>query len=69
MKPYIYLFAIVFSLANCMAQSDFRNGYIITNSGDTVYGQIDYKGNRSNAKECIFLKTVPRKKLNTHPVI
>ncbi len=56
MKLYINILIFIFILTNCIAQSDFRNGYIINNSGDTVYGQINYKGNRSNAKECIFIK-------------
>lgn len=36
------------------AQSDFREGYLITNSGDTITGLINYKGNKSNAKKCLF---------------
>ncbi len=67
MKLYINILVLIFLLANCIAQSDFRNGYIINNFGDTVYGQIDYKWNRSNAKECIFIKNGSAKKIKYSP--
>jgi len=38
------------------SQSDFRNGYIIKNNNDTIYGLIDYRGNKANAKKCIYKK-------------
>lgn len=37
-----------------MAQSDFRDGYIVKNNNDTIYGLIDYKGNNANAMKCVF---------------
>jgi hypothetical protein len=36
------------------AQSDFRNAYYVNNSGDTIYGQINYRGDISNASKCEF---------------
>jgi len=39
------------------AQSDFKPGFIITNSNDTIRGFIDYQKNSINAKECVFKKT------------
>lgn len=35
-------------------QPDFRLGYIITSKSDTLYGEIEYKGDASLAKECRF---------------
>jgi hypothetical protein len=35
-------------------QTDFRNGFIIKNSGDTVRGLIDYRGDIRNSKICTF---------------
>lgn len=42
------------SILEILAQSDFRDGYIIKNNNDTVYGLIDYKGNKASAKKCIY---------------
>lgn len=36
------------------AQHDFRNGYVITNGNDTLYGLIDSKDCRSNSHSCHF---------------
>ncbi len=59
MKQFILLVLIgsVVFVKTAYSQSDFRDGYIITNKNDTVVGQIDYKGNRSNAKRCLFIKS------------
>jgi len=38
------------------AQSDYRTGYIINLQGDTIYGLINFKGDKANAKSCIFKK-------------
>lgn len=35
-------------------QSEYRSGYIITNSNDTVYGLIDYRGSILNSEVCSF---------------
>ncbi len=37
------------------AQFDFRPGFIVKGASDTVYGLIDYKGNKSNARKCLFI--------------
>ncbi|MCG8582147.1 MAG: PorT family protein [Bacteroidales bacterium] len=44
-------------LINTSAQSDFRPGYIITNSLDTLNGLVDYRGELRNMKVCTFKKT------------
>ena len=36
------------------AQTDFRSGYIIKTEGDTIYGEIDYKGDLFMGKVCRF---------------
>ncbi len=36
------------------SQTDFRPGYIIKNSGDTLYGEIDYRGDLLMGKICKF---------------
>ena len=47
----VYLFAAT----NGFAQTDnFKNGYIITNQCDTVFGQIDLRTNIINQSQCCF---------------
>jgi hypothetical protein len=41
---------------NTKAQSDFKDGFIITNKQDTVYGLINIR--RSNFDECVFKKSL-----------
>ena len=36
------------------AQSNYRPGLIITLQNDTVYGQIDFRTDKMNAKRCVF---------------
>jgi hypothetical protein len=36
------------------AQTDFRPGYIIEATGDTIYGQIDYRGDLLMSRLCRF---------------
>lgn len=56
-----YLFIIGFvllSITGLMAQADFRNGYIINNNNDTIYGLIDFKGNKANATRCVYKEKI-----------
>lgn len=61
-----YLFATVtvllFSFLQLSAQSDFRDGYIVKNENDTIYGLIDYRGNKVNSKKCVFKKDINAEK-------
>jgi hypothetical protein len=36
------------------AQADYRPGYIVRPAGDTVRGQVDYRGALRGAQECLF---------------
>ncbi|MCZ4694082.1 hypothetical protein DWB61_02730 [Ancylomarina euxinus] len=36
------------------AQSNFKKGFVITNSNDTIQGEIDYRGDISMNKKCRF---------------
>lgn len=56
-----YLFSIGLVVINIIvlhAQSDFRDGYYINTNNDTVFGLINYKGNKANAKKCVFRETI-----------
>lgn len=48
-------FLITAGLLN--AQTDFKPGYIIKNSGDTLYGEIDYRGDLLMGIICNFKNT------------
>lgn len=48
----ILLLSFVFSFSN--AQTDFREGYVIENSGDTLHGFIDYRGDLFMGSLCRF---------------
>ena len=50
----LLLLGLVFSIGILNAQTDFRSGYIIKNSGDTLYGQIDYGVNELMSRICKF---------------
>ena len=59
MKYIIAILTIVIVVStDIIAQSDFRDGYIINNNNDTIFGLINYKGNKSNSKKCIFKNDV-----------
>jgi len=40
--------------SSLIAQTDFRSGFIITSSQDTILGEIDYRSNAKNYESCIF---------------
>ena len=51
------LFTIVLFLGSivfCHAQDNYKQGYIITNEMDTIYGWIDYRTDAMNALGCKF---------------
>jgi len=55
MKKILLLFAGFVFFAGCLhAQTDFRPGYVITNAGDTLRGEIDYRGDRLMGEICKF---------------
>ena len=53
-KVFIVLYSLLFSVALSMAQTNPKPGYIITNSGDTVRGTLDFRTNEVLSRKCIF---------------
>ncbi len=51
------LFVTHLAIVAASAQVNPHNGYIITNSNDTIYGTIDYQTDIRNAKVCVFQKS------------
>ena len=53
MKPFFLTAALLFCMV-CDAQDNPKNGYIITNNQDTIFGMIDYRTNEINSTQCYF---------------
>ncbi len=47
---------LMITVLNCQGQNDWKPGYIIKNSGDTIFGSIDNRDSKSNTKQCFFRK-------------
>jgi len=56
MKKYFFSF-FLFTNVLAFSQADFRKGYIITTSNDTINGEINYQGDLLNSNKCLFRKS------------
>ena len=54
MLKRIFFIGLLFPVGFLYAQTDFRSGYVITNSNDTLYGEIDYRGDMLMGQICTF---------------
>ena len=54
MKKMILLGLLTLFATATIAQTNPQPGYIITNNGDTVRGNIDFRTNESLSKQCVF---------------
>lgn len=55
MKCLIIITLFIFvGILELFSQSDFRAAYIVKQNSDKLYGFVEYKGNKANAKKCIF---------------
>ena len=54
MKRLFTFLLLVVSIALSQAQNNFKNGYIITNNNDTIWGEIDFRVDELNAQRCKF---------------
>ena len=57
MKRQSIIFIFLLASISAWAQRDYRKGYVITNSQDTIYGWIDYRGDVRNSRTCSFKKS------------
>lgn len=53
----LIFFVFLLSAGLLNAQTDFRPGYIVENSGDTIFGYIDYRGDLLMSSICRFKDT------------
>ena len=57
MKSFLaFSILLLITTVTAFSQVVFKNGYIIKSGNDTVYGLIEYKGNKTNANVCVFKK-------------
>lgn len=57
MKKIFLVHFVLFSLLlKIYSQSDYRSGYVILNTSDTLYGYIDFRTDFSNSQHCYFKK-------------
>jgi hypothetical protein len=49
---------LLLTVINTFSQAVFKNGFIIKNNNDTVFGLIEFKGNKANSKSCIFKQNI-----------
>lgn len=58
-KYYILILVLVLIVIHkAHSQSGLREGYIVTNDNDTIYGFISNRGYYNNTKECFFKKEI-----------
>ena len=50
----LVLFKLLISAVILNGQTDFRPGYVIQNSGDTLFGKIDYRSDIIMNSKCKF---------------
>ena len=62
----LLLLGLIFTTGILYAQTDFRPGYIINSTGDTLYGEIDYRGDLLMSSVCKF-KDGNGKVVDYHP--
>lgn len=68
MKNFRILLLITIMIkSSCFAQTNYRAGYIVTNSNDTVFGQIDYRTDEMNALKCKFKAQSDNSVTDYHP--
>ena len=51
---HLMVFIALFLTLVTKAQVNPKEGFIITNQKDTIYGMIDYRTNTINAQQCVF---------------
>ena len=54
MKKIIFFVLWAISVTTVMAQTNPKSGYVITNTGDTIRGIIDFRSNEKLSKQCMF---------------
>lgn len=67
MKKGSVLLALFFLTLICSAQRDFREGFVIKQPGDTLFGLINYRGGTRDYATCIFKESDNNETINYTP--
>lgn len=63
-----FLIGLLYSLSSmAIGQSDFREGYVVLNSQDTLRGYIDLRSNAANSQGCVFKELVEKEPVTYYP--
>jgi len=54
LKSIVFIIVALIISNNAFSQSDFRDGYIVKQKHDSIFGLIDYRSDASNSKRCRF---------------
>lgn len=68
MKKNLLLILAVFGLQICYGQTDFRTGFVVTQSQDTLLGLIDYHDGFFAHKSCAFKKSKTEEAITYTPL-
>ena len=55
MKTHFLSFLLLLAVGTGYAQNNLREGIVITLAGDTLHGDIDFRTDANNAKQCVFI--------------
>lgn len=66
-KSILILVLLNLMILSCFSQSNFKIGYIITNSNDTVVGLIKNNGKNANSLKCIFIEESKSERITYFP--
>lgn len=55
-NSFLFFAVLVFFLNSSFSQNLFKSGYIIDLKGDTIFGEIDYRGDKYMGHKCRFVK-------------
>jgi len=55
-NSFLFFAVLVFFLNSSFSQNLFKSGYIIDLKGDTIFGEIDFRGDKYMGHKCRFVK-------------
>ncbi len=67
MKTVTLILLLLTAVLQSYAQSDYRKGFVINNSKDTIHGFIDFNSNKTNSKLCRFKQDIGQKTVKYMP--
>jgi len=63
----LIIISFIFTTYLIQAQTDFRPGYVIKSDGDTLFGEIDYRGDLTMGLICRFKSNIDKSEKSYNP--